>query len=86
MKQKDYVIKIMNKSIYGRICYETSFNHNDDYFEQECHEVFMLCVRVLKGVGYRDISIKEAMENWLKSESKSASGFHIDFTEKINKQ
>ena len=86
MEQKDYIIKIMHKSIYGKISYETSFNNNDNYYYEECDEMFTLCVRVLKGAGFKDIMIKEAMENWLKSESKSPSGFHIDFTEKINKQ
>lgn len=86
MEQKDYVIKIMHKSIYGKISYETSFNHNDNYYDQECNEMFRLCVRVLKGAGYPDIRIKEAMQNWLKSQSETNSCIHIDFTEKTNKQ
>ena len=44
--------------------------------------MFTLCVRVLKGAGFTDLRIKEAMENWLKIESESTTSMFIDFTEK----
>ena len=81
MNNDDISIKITHKSVFGKIEYKIDFKHNDKYYEQECDEMFSLCVRVLKGAGFPDIQIKEAMKNWLKIESETTSMF-IDFTEK----
>jgi hypothetical protein len=82
MKDNEIIIKIMHKSIFGKIAYETCLKHNDKYYEQECDEMFTLCVRVLKGAGFPDLQIKEAMKNWLKTESEDTTDIYIDFTEK----
>lgn len=82
MKDNDIIIKITHKSAFGKISYETSLEHNDEYYEEECDEMFTLCVRVLKGAGYPDLQIKQAMENWLKTESEDNTTLFIDFIEK----
>ena len=82
MKNDDIIIKITHKSVFGKIDYKIYFKHNDKYYEQECDEMFTLCVRVLKGAGFPDIQIKEAMKNWLKTESEETTDVFIDFTKK----
>ena len=82
MNVDNIIIKITHKSVFGKIAYEIGLKHNDEYFEQECDEMFTLCVRVLKGAGFTDLQIKEAMQNWLKIESQSTDNLFIDFTEK----
>ena len=82
MKDNEIIIKITHESVFGKIAYETCLEHNDEYYEEECDEMFTLCVRVLKGAGFTDLRIKEAMENWLKIESESTTSMFIDFTEK----
>ena len=82
MKDNEIIIKITHKSVFGKIAYETCLEHNDEYYEEECDEMFTLCVRVLKGAGFPDLQIKEAMKNWLKTESEDNTTLFIDFTEK----
>lgn len=82
MNVDDAIIKITHKSVLGKICYEICVKNNDEYYEQECDEMFTLCVRVLKGSGFSDLEIKEAMQNWLEIESKSNTSVFIDFTKK----
>jgi hypothetical protein len=82
MKNDDINIKITHKSVFGKITYEIFLKPNDVYFEEECDEMFTLCVRVLKGAGFTDLQIKKAMQNWLNIESESTTSLFIDFTEK----
>ena len=82
MKNDDISIKITHKSVCGKKSYKVRFKHNDEYYEQECDEMFTLCVRVLKGAGFPELQIKEAMKNWLKTESEDTTDIFIDFTEK----
>ena len=86
MKDNEIIIKITHKSVFGKIAYETCLEHNDEYYEEECDEMFTLCVRVLKGAGFPDLQIKEAMKNWLKTESEDNTTLFIDFTEKKTKK
>ena len=82
MNVDDIIIKITHKSVFGKIAYEIALKHNDEYVEEECDEMFSLCVRVLKGAGFTDLQIKEAMKDWLKIESESPTSEFINFTEK----